>query len=79
MFRPSAPLPQLSSFLPPPLALDQDDTPHPTALVPRRRLRQPLDVPHEEKRMRPCFYSPIQCMLRKRADTDQRDVDLSRN
>ncbi|CAD5227070.1 unnamed protein product [Bursaphelenchus xylophilus] len=78
MLRPSAPLPQLVPFLPPvPIALEEEPIaaePHPNnakgyeeVQVPRRSLRQFIGETHQMKRMRPCFYSPIQCLMKKRS------------
>ncbi|CAD5221836.1 unnamed protein product [Bursaphelenchus okinawaensis] len=76
ILRPSAPLPQLVPFLPSvPVALDEEPVMvGPVAKtfietqVPRRSLRQFAGETHQMKRMRPCFYSPIQCLMKKRSE-----------
>jgi hypothetical protein len=84
--RPGAPLP-IASFMPGPafVVIDESAPPLPTPLplrgneessevsVPRRALRRFADETHQFKRMRPCFYSPIQCLVKKRSvDEDQK-------
>lgn len=36
-------------------------------MLPRRNLREFSAYSRQYKRMRPCFYSPIQCLMRKRS------------
>lgn len=57
--------------LPTPLPLRQNPQFVPQA-VPRRAVRQFAGETHQFKRMRPCFYSPIQCLM-KRSVTGNED------
>ncbi|KAI6175948.1 hypothetical protein M3Y97_00746000 [Aphelenchoides bicaudatus] len=80
--RPGSPLP-IAAFMPAPNVILVDEEPIPQPLptpvplrmpesVPRRALRQFAGETHQFKRMRPCFYSPIQCLM-KRSANDQAD------
>jgi hypothetical protein len=44
----------------------------PQVAVPRRAVRQFVggETHHEFKRMRPCFYSPIQCLMKRSASLE---------
>ncbi|KAI6175100.1 hypothetical protein M3Y99_01996600 [Aphelenchoides fujianensis] len=70
LLRPLAPLPEVpfQSFV-----IDEPIPPLPTPLplraapaeVPRRPVRQFSDQTRQFKRLRPCYYSPIQCLIKR--------------
>lgn len=65
--------------LPTPLPLRANPQFASEVAVPRRAVRQFAESHYNQKRMRPCFYSPIQCLMKRSAAGEEQPETVDDN